>query len=178
MCIRDRNTCLDELRRGKRRKASSLDERIDEMCIRDRIRIHPADVEDYAHDVTEAATTGRPVESRYRVSRDGATWVPCRLRLLRIAEEAKGAVVLAVSYTHLDVYKRQFAVMGEVGLAGEVRAVPQAERRLNECLRLGFRNVVLPKGNLRGMRVPEGVQVYPADTVLDAIAALDLFDRS
>ena len=67
--------------------------------------------------------------------------------------------------------------MGEVGLAGEVRAVPQAERRLNECLRLGFRNVVLPKGNLRGMRVPEGVQVYPADTVLDAIAALDLFDR-
>ena len=30
----------------------------------------------------------------------------------------------------------------------------------------------------RGMRVPEGVQVYPADTVLDAIAALDLFDRS
>ena len=70
-----------------------------------------------------------------------------------------------------------FAVMGEVGLAGEVRAVPQAERRLNECLRLGFRNVVLPKGNLRGMRVPEGMQVHPADTVLDAIAALDLFDR-
>ena len=70
-----------------------------------------------------------------------------------------------------------FAVMGEVGLAGEVRAVPQAERRLNECLRLGFRNVVLPKGNLRGMRVPEGMHVYPADTVLDAIAALELFDR-
>ena len=70
-----------------------------------------------------------------------------------------------------------FAVMGEVGLAGEVRAVPQAERRLNECLRLGFRNVVLPKGNLRGMRVPEGMQVHPADTVLDAIAALELFDR-
>ena len=41
-----------------------------------------------------------------------------------------------------------FAVMGEVGLAGEVRAVPQAERRLNECMRLGFQNVVLPKGNL------------------------------
>ena len=37
------------------------------------IRIHPADVEAYAHDVAEAATTGRPVESRYRVSRDGAT---------------------------------------------------------------------------------------------------------
>ena len=26
-------------------------------------------------------------------------------------------------------------------------------------------------------RVPEGMQVHPADTVLDAIAALDLFDR-
>ena len=61
--------------------------------------------------------------------------------------------------------------------SSRMRAVPQAERRLNECLRLGFRNVVLPKGNLRGMRVPEGMQVHPADTVLDAIAALELFDR-
>ena len=74
------------------------------------IRIHPADVEAYAHDVAEAATTGRPVESRYRVSRDGATWVPCRLRLLRIAEEAKGAVVLEISHniSGLEELKNQY----------------------------------------------------------------------
>lgn len=71
-----------------------------------------------------------------------------------------------------------FAVMGEVGLAGEVRAIPQAERRLNECMRLGFQNVVLPKGNLRGIQTPEGMRVYPAETVLDAIAALGLFDKA
>ena len=66
---------------------------------------------------------------------------------------------------------------GGSALPARCAPVPQAERRLNECLRLGFRNVVLPKGNLRGMRVPEGMQVHPADTVLDAIAALELFDR-
>jgi len=70
-----------------------------------------------------------------------------------------------------------FAVMGEVGLAGEVRAVPQAERRLGECARLGFQDVVLPKSNLRGVRVPDGVRAHPAETVLDAIAALGLYPR-
>lgn len=68
-----------------------------------------------------------------------------------------------------------FAVMGEVGLAGEVRAVPQAERRLNECARLGFANVVLPRGNLRGVRVPEGMNALGVETVLEAIDALGLF---
>ena len=42
------------------------------------IRIHPADRDDYERDVAAAAETGRPVESRYRVSRDGAAWIPCR----------------------------------------------------------------------------------------------------
>lgn len=68
-----------------------------------------------------------------------------------------------------------YAVMGEVGLAGEVRAVAQAERRLNECQRLGFENVILPKSNLRGIRVPKGVKVHPVETVMDAIAALNLY---
>ena len=68
-----------------------------------------------------------------------------------------------------------FAVMGEVGLAGEVRAVPQAERRLHECARLGFANVVLPRGNLRGVRVPEGMNALGVETVLEAIDALGLF---
>ncbi len=64
------------------------------------------------------------------------------------------------------------AVMGEVGLAGEVRAVPQAERRLSECARLGFEFVVLPKLNLRGLKIPDGVAVRGVETVAEALAAL------
>ncbi len=38
-------------------------------------------------------------------------------------------------------------VLGEVGLAGEVRAVGQAEPRLAEAAKMGFKTVVLPKGS-------------------------------
>ena len=69
-----------------------------------------------------------------------------------------------------------WAVMGEVGLAGEVRAVAQAERRIAECLRLGFDHVLLPKSNLRNLTAPEGMQLVGVETVSQAIGALGLFD--
>ena len=88
------------------------------------------------------------------------------------------ALVAAVASSLLNrPIGADWAVMGEVGLAGEIRAVAQAERRLSECMRLGFRNAVLPKTNLRGIRVPEGMTVHPAETILDALMALRLFRR-
>ena len=69
-----------------------------------------------------------------------------------------------------------WAVMGEVGLAGEVRAVAQAERRVAECMRLGFDHVLLPKSNLKNLRIPDGMQVTGVETVSQAIGALGLFD--
>lgn len=47
-----------------------------------------------------------------------------------------------------------WAVIGEVGLAGEIRAVSQAERRLAECARLGFTTAVIPRENARHLRAP------------------------
>ena len=70
-----------------------------------------------------------------------------------------------------------WAVMGEVGLAGEVRAVAQAERRVAECMRLGFDHVLLPKSNLKNLRVPEGMHITGVETVSQAIGALGLFDN-
>ena len=67
---------------------------------------------------------------------------------------------------------QDFAVMGEVGLAGEVRAIPQAERRLAECVRLGFVKAVLPRENLKRIRVPEGMKAYGVDTLSQALAVL------
>ncbi len=62
------------------------------------------------------------------------------------------------------------AVMGEVGLAGEIRAVPQAERRIAECARLGFTRIVLPRGNMRGIKPPEGAFLLGADTLSEALS--------
>jgi DNA repair protein RadA/Sms len=45
---------------------------------------------------------------------------------------------------------------GEVGLTGEVRAVPRAAQRLGEAKKLGFRRAIVPQGCLDGLRPGEG----------------------
>ena len=51
-----------------------------------------------------------PWRAATRVSRDGAAWIPCRLRLLRISETEKGAVVLEISHniSGLEELKNQY----------------------------------------------------------------------
>ena len=66
----------------------------------------------------------------------------------------------------------EVAVMGEVGLAGEVRAIPQCDRRISECQRLGFTTILLPKENMRRLKAPEGMKLVGVDTVRQAISVL------
>jgi DNA repair protein RadA/Sms len=59
-------------------------------------------------------------------------------------------------------------VIGEVGLAGEVRRVSQLERRLAEAEGLGFQHALIPAGEAR-RALPEGLRVHEAPTVSEAI---------
>ena len=61
-------------------------------------------------------------------------------------------------------------VMGEVGLCGEVRPVAQAERRVQECARLGFNEILLPRQNMKGLPPVEGVKLTGVDTLMQALA--------
>jgi len=83
------------------------------------------------------------------------------------------AICTAIASGHKNVPLGSLtAVMGEVGLAGEVRAVSHADRRLAECVRMGFTDIVMPKGNLKSLSVPEGVRVHGVDTVAQAFSVL------
>lgn len=64
-------------------------------------------------------------------------------------------------------------VFGEVGLAGELRAVPRAAARIAEAKKLGFRRVVLPRGNLSTLTPEEraGMELVGAPTLADALRA-------
>ena len=64
------------------------------------------------------------------------------------------------------------AVIGEVGLAGEIRPVPQCERRIAECARLGFASALIPKGQAVHIKPPDGIRLLGADTVVQAISIL------
>ena len=60
-------------------------------------------------------------------------------------------------------------VCGEVGLAGEVRAVGQMELRLREAGRLGFKAFLMPESSSRQVtgKAKEGMQIIPVRTVED-----------
>jgi len=62
------------------------------------------------------------------------------------------------------------SVMGEVGLCGEVRPVSQVERRVAECVRLGFTDILLPKQNMKNLKPMDGVTLTGVDTLMQALA--------
>lgn len=82
------------------------------------------------------------------------------------------AVVLAVATALLDkVIPSQTVVVGEVGLASEVRSVGQIQIRLNEASRLGFKQAIVPKTNLgmpRGNKKDQ-MELIGVETVKEAM---------
>jgi DNA repair protein RadA/Sms len=57
-------------------------------------------------------------------------------------------------------------VVGELGLGGEVRSVPQLERRLAEAARLGFEAALVPPGTAE----QPGIHVLPVHELREAVA--------
>jgi len=51
-------------------------------------------------------------------------------------------------------------VVGEVGLAGEIRAVPRIETRLKEAQKMGFARAIIPLGNKKKLEQMETIETY------------------
>lgn len=66
----------------------------------------------------------------------------------------------------------EVVAFGEVGLAGEIRAVSNAEARVGEAARLGFTRILLPQHNLQSMTRPKGVELIGVKMLRDAYEAL------
>ena len=60
--------------------------------------------------------------------------------------------------------------IGEVGLAGEIRAVNQIEARITEAAKLGFKSAVIPKGNMAEVGKVKGIKVIPVSHVKEAMS--------
>ena len=79
------------------------------------------------------------------------------------------AVAIASSVRNRPV-AADLAVIGEVGLSGEVRAVGQTSARLKEAARLGFRRCLLPKSVRRGQApLPQDIEAIPVRSVREAV---------
>jgi DNA repair protein RadA/Sms len=92
---------------------------------------------------------------------------------VRISETAADlAVLLAVLSSFRDrPLPLGLAAFGEVGLAGEIRPVPNGQERLKEAVKHGFQRVILPRANAP-KQAPEGVEVVAVSRLSEALDAL------
>jgi DNA repair protein RadA/Sms len=93
---------------------------------------------------------------------------------VRLEEPAAdlGVVVAVASSLKNAVVDPQAVVIGEVGLGGEIRAVPQADKRLTEAAKLGFKHAVIPKLSMKGLQKPAGIEVVAVEKVDEALDKL------
>lgn len=63
------------------------------------------------------------------------------------------SVVSAILSSNFDIIVPDgVAMVGEVGLSGEIRTVTRVEQRVAEAQKLGFTTIYIPKGNLKGVK--------------------------
>lgn len=92
---------------------------------------------------------------------------------LKIGEPAADlGIALAIASSFRDAaIDPSLAVVGEVGLSGELRAVTQLERRINEAARLGFKRCLVPKAGDRPGKAPSGIEVVAVGSLREAVSA-------
>lgn len=78
------------------------------------------------------------------------------------------AVAIASSMRNRPV-PADLAVVGEVGLSGELRSVSQLPRRLNEAAKLGFTRCIVPHSRRKTHAAPEGMEVIGARSLRQAL---------
>ncbi len=65
---------------------------------------------------------------------------------------------------------------GEVGLTGEIRAVSNADLRIAEAARMGFRYVIIPQHNVKGVTARSDIKVIGVRTVREAYEVISDVD--
>ena len=93
---------------------------------------------------------------------------------LKIVEPAVdlGIIATIASSAREVSIKPDTFVFGEIGLSGEVRAVAQAEARLKEAAKIGFKRAVIPAGNALKTANIEGLQIIGIKDVEEFLEAV------
>jgi len=86
---------------------------------------------------------------------------------LKLSEPSSDlAIVAALISSYKDIpLNREIALVGEIGLTGEVRGISHIEKRLSEACRLGFKRILIPAVNLKKLEIPADTEIIGIRTV-------------
>lgn len=62
--------------------------------------------------------------------------------------------------------------VGEIGLGGEIRTIGNIDKRVQEAAKLGFKRIVVPANNLKGLKVSGDIELVGVDHVEKAMQEL------
>lgn len=93
---------------------------------------------------------------------------------MRISEPAADLAVAAAVASSIEdrPISADTALIGEVGLSGELRAVPQIGHRLQEAAKLGFKRVIVPKRIRAEHKLPAQLEVLSIRSLREALEEL------
>ena len=81
------------------------------------------------------------------------------------------ATSIASSLRDVPVDSSAVAV-GEIGLGGEIRTIGNIEKRVQEAAKLGFKRIIIPENNMKGIKPNVEIQIIGVDRVEKAMEAL------
>lgn len=88
------------------------------------------------------------------------------------------AIDLAVAMSIYSSYKdipvdSETVILGEIGLSGEVRTISYIDRRITEAAKLGFKRIIIPKGNLKNLNTKKyTAEIMGVEKIKDAVERL------
>ena len=94
------------------------------------------------------------------------------IKLTEPAVDLAIALSLASANKNMPIDKTLTA-FGELGLTGEVRAVSQAEKRVSDAIKFGFKKIIIPKRNFDSVKkYGDKIEIIPVSYLSQAIKQL------
>lgn len=95
------------------------------------------------------------------------------MRMTEPAVDLGIALVMASSFKSVYIPK-DTAIIGEVGLTGEIRSVNMIDKRLKEAQRLGIKRVIIPQNNKKLLKDDYNLDIIGVRNINDALHAIGI----
>lgn len=84
------------------------------------------------------------------------------------------AVAMSIYSSYRDIpVDSDTVILGELGLSGEVRTISYIDKRITEAAKLGFKKIIIPKGNLKNLNLNKyKTEITGVEKIKDAVEKL------